>query len=110
MKKAQMILSFAIALALWGAVTYYATTNIGDTVLSPLYYRIPIWIIIGVAFFTHLFYAAELNRKFRETRACWVNDCASSQSKLLCLIPNPPKDTDGRREESGREMRELQGK
>ena len=24
--------------------------------------------------------------------------------------PNPPKDTDGRREESGRGMRELQGK
>ena len=66
MKKAQMILSFAIALALWGAVTYYATANIGDTVLSPLYYRIPIWIIIGVAFFTHLFYAAELSGKFRK--------------------------------------------
>ena len=33
---------------------------------------------------------------------------------LLCksqsLNPNPPKDTDGRREESGRGMRELQGK
>ena len=26
------------------------------------------------------------------------------------LIPNPPKDTDGRREESGRRVRELQGK
>ncbi len=26
------------------------------------------------------------------------------------LNPNPPKDTDGRREESGRGMRELQGK
>ena len=26
------------------------------------------------------------------------------------LSPNPPKDTDGRREESGRGMRELQGK
>ena len=26
------------------------------------------------------------------------------------LIPNPPKDTDGRREESGRGVRELQGK
>ena len=26
------------------------------------------------------------------------------------IIPNPPKDTDGRREESGRGMRELQGK
>ena len=28
----------------------------------------------------------------------------------LKLSPNPPKDTDGRREESGRGMRELQGK
>ena len=27
-----------------------------------------------------------------------------------CLSPNPPKDTDGRREESGRGVRELQGK
>ncbi len=26
------------------------------------------------------------------------------------LSPNPPKDTDGRREESGRGVRELQGK
>ena len=26
------------------------------------------------------------------------------------ISPNPPKDTDGRREESGRGMRELQGK
>ena len=26
------------------------------------------------------------------------------------LNPNPPKDTDGRREESGRGVRELQGK
>ena len=29
---------------------------------------------------------------------------------LLSLSPNPPKDTDGRREESGRGVRELQGK
>ena len=28
----------------------------------------------------------------------------------LSLTPNPPKDTDGRREESGRGVRELQGK
>ena len=27
-----------------------------------------------------------------------------------CFSPNPPKDTDGRREESGRGVRELQGK
>ena len=26
------------------------------------------------------------------------------------VVPNPPKDTDGRREESGRGVRELQGK
>ena len=30
--------------------------------------------------------------------------------KELGLSPNPPKDTDGRREESGRGVRELQGK
>ena len=29
---------------------------------------------------------------------------------LFGLNPNPPKDTDGRREESGRGVRELQGK
>ena len=28
----------------------------------------------------------------------------------LSVSPNPPKDTDGRREESGRGVRELQGK
>ena len=28
----------------------------------------------------------------------------------VLLSPNPPKDTDGRREESGRGVRELQGK
>ena len=33
------------------------------------------------------------------------------QSSLVrSLSPNPPKDTDGRREESGRGVRELQGK
>ena len=31
-------------------------------------------------------------------------------NKLLGLSPNPPKDTDGRREESGMGVRELQGK
>ena len=31
--------------------------------------------------------------------------------RILCLIPNPPKDTDGRREDSGRGwVRELQGR
>ena len=30
--------------------------------------------------------------------------------KDVDLSPNPPKDTDGRREESGRGVRELQGK
>ena len=29
---------------------------------------------------------------------------------LDCLTPNPPKDTDGRREDSGRGVRELQGR
>ena len=33
-----------------------------------------------------------------------------SEEKIALLNPNPPKDTDGRREESGRGMRELQGK
>ena len=31
-------------------------------------------------------------------------------SDYVPLSPNPPKDTDGRREESGRGVRELQGK
>ena len=37
---------------------------------------------------------------------------ASTWDDLLIslLSPNPPKDTDGRREESGRGVRELQGK
>ena len=30
--------------------------------------------------------------------------------RRVSLTPNPPKDTDGRREESGRGVRELQGK
>ena len=32
------------------------------------------------------------------------------QREATSLNPNPPKDTDGRREESGRGVRELQGK
>ena len=32
------------------------------------------------------------------------------KGRSCCLSPNPPKDTDGRREESGRGVRELQGK
>ena len=35
---------------------------------------------------------------------------AASLTNLALLNPNPPKDTDGRREESGRGVRELQGK
>ena len=31
-------------------------------------------------------------------------------ARYRALSPNPPKDTDGRREESGRGVRELQGK
>ena len=34
----------------------------------------------------------------------------TKQSSLGSVSPNPPKDTDGRREESGRGVRELQGK
>ena len=34
----------------------------------------------------------------------------SGGSQATSLNPNPPKDTDGRREESGRGVRELQGK
>ncbi len=34
----------------------------------------------------------------------------SGNQRLQVLNPNPPKDTDGRREESGRGVRELQGK
>ena len=36
----------------------------------------------------------------------WVDDL----DRDFPLSPNPPKDTDGRREESGRGVRELQGK
>ena len=40
-----------------------------------------------------------------------VNNAAAGLLRKLCeLSPNPPKDTDGRREESGRGVRELQGK
>ena len=34
----------------------------------------------------------------------------NGEQYMMMLSPNPPKDTDGRREESGRGMRELQGK
>ena len=43
-----------------------------------------------------------------------IEDFASSNTiggtRTIDLNPNPPKDTDGRREESGRGVRELQGK
>ena len=39
-----------------------------------------------------------------------VYDGANHTHLSELLSPNPPKDTDGRREESGRGMRELQGK
>ena len=38
----------------------------------------------------------------------WTED--EGEKTLDGLTPNPPKDTDGRREESGRGVRELQGK
>ena len=38
------------------------------------------------------------------------DELAFFSDSSVFLIPNPPKDTDGRREESGRGMRELQGK
>ena len=37
----------------------------------------------------------------------WVSRAVAHDADLS---PNPPKDTDGRREESGRGVRELQGK
>ena len=37
----------------------------------------------------------------------WISPLGATR---YTLTPNPPKDTDGRREESGRGMRELQGK
>ena len=43
------------------------------------------------------------------TRARGVGGCCLALSN--CLTPNPPKDTDGRREDSGRGwVRELQGR
>ena len=38
------------------------------------------------------------------------NVLVTPQIRARFLNPNPPKDTDGRREESGRGVRELQGK
>ena len=49
----------------------------------------------------------------RYVRVIYVPDRAPDQIFVITayeLSPNPPKDTDGRREESGRGMRELQGK
>ena len=39
-----------------------------------------------------------------------LGHAVSMSSDYVRLSPNPPKDTDGRREESGRGVRELQGK
>ena len=39
-----------------------------------------------------------------------VNLATYQRAVVLRVNPNPPKDTDGRREESGRVVRELQGK
>ena len=39
-----------------------------------------------------------------------ANETDQLLTGALGLSPNPPKDTDGRREESGRGVRELQGK
>ena len=39
-----------------------------------------------------------------------VEQAATSEIVAVLISPNPPKDTDGRREESGRGVRELQGK
>ena len=45
---------------------------------------------------------------YRESDIPWTP--ARTGQRLKGLNPNPPKDTDGRREESGRGVRELQGK
>ena len=55
------------------------------------------------------------NRDDKEHAAFVRGDVCYSEDVPLrlhseCLTPNPPKDTDGRREESGRGVRELQGK
>ena len=42
--------------------------------------------------------------------ATWTQQQKITSSLPTLLSPNPPKDTDGRREESGRGVRELQGK
>ena len=54
---------------------------------------------------------------FNQVRAAAISikpkkwDKAGNADKLeLFFSPNPPKDTDGRREESGRGVRGLQGK
>ena len=51
------------------------------------------------------FYEFEVGRRF----VCGIADGGIGIRRSL-VNPNPPKDTDGRREESGRGVRELQGK
>ena len=62
----------------------------------------------------------ETNSRYESTES-HLFDTDATEEKALCgadtsadyrrgLSPNPPKDTDGRREESGRGVRELQGK
>ncbi len=48
------------------------------------------------------------NRNIKILGATWLG--VGALFFALVLSPNPPKDTDGRREESGRGVRELQGK
>ena len=47
----------------------------------------------------------------RHIKLCYSKDryCGHPHQSGI-FNPNPPKDTDGRREESGRGVRELQGK
>ena len=40
----------------------------------------------------------------------WKPQASSAKSVVVILTPNPPMDTDGRREDSGRGMRELQAR
>ena len=44
-------------------------------------------------------------------RTRWLGSLSIRELKDIALSPNPPKDTDGRREDSGRGwVRELQGR
>ncbi len=46
-----------------------------------------------------------------QVRVSPTEDAADIPTGYVAILnPNPPKDTDGRREESGRGVRELQGK